>query len=135
MSPINDKAFCQDCFGHISTARNILRECHDSPCSADHYERIGFQFTVLMSEAQAGRQGVLTTYAQAMASYARHLSNKDTAQISQTDLDLLRDGIAAGLGCQQGARTDNCVAQNFDHLWPFIAELRARIDPAETMQA
>lgn len=135
MSHINDRVFCQDCFGHISKAQILLRECHHSPCYTDQYERISFQFSALMFEAQASRLDVLAHYAQAMASYARYLSNKDPAQISQPEQKLLQDGIEAGLGCQQGAIDDKCIEQNFDHLWPFISKLRAQIASGETVHS
>ena len=88
-----------------------------------------------MSEAQASRLDVLAHYAQAMASYARYLSSKDPAQISQPEQKLLQDGIDVGLGCQQGAIDDKCIEQNFDHLWPFISKLRAQIASGETVHS
>ena len=130
MSYQSDTVFCQECFGHIHIASEILRECGDSPCTTDHFERIGFHFTQLASEARSNRLGVLATYAQAMASYTRYLSNKSPTQISQTDRALLRDGIDIGLGCQQGVVADRCIEQNFDRLWPVVAELRAYIEHA-----
>ena len=135
MSHINDRDFCQDCFGHISKAQTLLRECNDSPCYADQYERIAFQFNALMSEAQASRFDVLAHYAQAMGSYARYLSDKDPVQISQLEHELLQDGIEAGLGCQQGTIDDKCIEQNYDRLWPCISKLRAQIESAETVHS
>ena len=135
MSHINDSVFCQDCFGHISKAQALLRECHLSPCVADQYEQIAFQFNALMSEAQASRLDVLAHYAQAMASFARYLSNKDPVRISQLEQKLLQDGIEVGLGCQQGAIDDKCIEQNFDHLWPFISKIRAQIESAEPVHS
>ena len=132
---MNDNVFCQDCFGHISKAQSILHECHDSPCSTESYARIAFQFNILMSEARANRMVGLANFAQAMSGFARYLSNKDPAQISQRECDLLRNGITAGLRCQQGTINDKCMEQNFDHLWPIIAELRHQMESSETLHS
>jgi len=132
---MNDSVFCQDCFGHINKAQNILRECHDSPCDPEHYERIAFHFNILMSEARASRMVVLGNFAQAMSSYARFLANKNPAQITQRECELLRNGIKAGLHCQQGTIQNECMEQNFDHLWPIIAELRTQMESAEAVHS
>ena len=132
---MKDSAFCQDCFGRISKAQSILRECQDSPCDPEHYEQIAFQFNILMSEARATRMVALANFAQAMSAYARYLANQNPIQISLRECELLQNGIIAGQRCQQGSIDENCIEQNFDHLWPIIAELRAQIASPETVRS
>ena len=132
---MNDRVFCQDCFDHISKAQSILRECHDFPSTTQCYARIASQFNILMTEARANRMVILANFAQTMSGYARYLSDKDPAQISQLEQKLLHDGIETGLGCQQGTINDKCMEQNFDHLWPFITKLRAHIESIETLHS
>jgi hypothetical protein len=132
---MNDSVFCQDCFGHISKAQNILDECQNAPCGPEHYERIAFQFNILMSEARASRMVALANFAQAMSAYARYLANKDPARIGPRECELLQNGIKAGQHCQQGNIADKCLEQNFDQLWPIIADLRTHMESAETIHS
>lgn len=120
--------FCHDCFLHIRQANAIFTACGHSSCKSEHFEQIGYQYSVLASEARSNRMQVLASYAQAMASFARKLVARSTANLNEKDKTLLQSGINVGLPCQEGENYDQCLNQNFDRLWPLITELRASCD-------
>jgi predicted amidophosphoribosyltransferase len=116
--------FCSDCFLDIRQANAIFTACADSTCKSEHFEQIGYQFSVLASEARSSRMQVLANYAQAMAGFVRNLQTKSANQVDDEDKSLLQSGIQIGLPCQEGKQIDQCPNQNFDRVWPLIVELR-----------
>ncbi len=113
---------------HIRRANAIFTACAHSTCKSEHFEQIGYQYSVLASEALSHRMQVLASYAQAMASFARKLVSRSTTNLNEKEKTLLQNGIDAGLPCQAGENFDQCPNQNFDRVWPLITELRASSD-------
>jgi hypothetical protein len=122
---MNTNPFCRDCFMHIRQANRLLHKCAENHSDPQQYQQIGYEFTVLASEARSSRMEVLASYATALATFARDLVKRSEKKVADEEFALLEHGIALGLPCHEGEQLEQCPNRNFDRVWPLITELRS----------